>query len=151
LQLLPGPDDQAPWEFWLFDRGQCDHQPGVFSAVISAHGPWEALDDAELSAAIQAQIRRHLLPELPTPHWQRLIRERRATFACTPRQTRPAHATALPGLWLAGDYTAGDYPATLEGAVRSGNGAAASLLATLPPPAPQTIPHSLLPPLTAPK
>lgn len=128
LQLLPGPDESAPWEFWLFDRGQCDGQPGVFSAVISAHGPWEALDDEALSTAIQAQICRHLLPELPAPHWQRLIRERRATFACTPQLSRPGHATALPGLWLAGDYTAGDYPATLEGAVRSGMAAAGQLL-----------------------
>jgi len=33
---------------------------------------------------------------------------------------RPAHQTALPNLLLAGDYTEGDYPATLEGAVLSG-------------------------------
>ena len=41
------------------------------------------------------------------------------------------NATAEPGLWLAGDYTAGhgrDYPATLEGAVRSGVAAADGVL-----------------------
>ena len=53
-----------------------------------------------------------------------MITEKRATFACTPGLARPANATALPGLVLAGDYTAGDYPATLEAAVRSGIGAA---------------------------
>jgi monoamine oxidase len=41
---------------------------------------------------------------------------------------RPAQQTAHPRLWLAGDYTAGDYPATLEGAVQSGLRCAAALL-----------------------
>ena len=40
---------------------------------------------------------------------------------------RPRNASGLPGLALAGDYTAGDYPATLESAVRSGVAAAAHL------------------------
>jgi monoamine oxidase len=35
----------------------------------------------------------------------------------------------VPGLWLAGDYVAGEYPATLEGAVRSGVAAARQILA----------------------
>jgi uncharacterized protein with NAD-binding domain and iron-sulfur cluster len=38
---------------------------------------------------------------------------------------RPVNTTGLPGLVLAGDYTACDYPATLESAVRSGLAAAA--------------------------
>jgi hypothetical protein len=49
--------------------------------------------------------------------------ERRATFACTPGLRRPSAAIA-PGLWAAGDHVDGPYPATLEGAVRSGNAAA---------------------------
>ncbi|MEW5886806.1 MAG: FAD-dependent oxidoreductase [Pseudomonadota bacterium] len=49
--------------------------------------------------------------------------ERRATFASTPGLTRPAAALG-PGLWAAGDYVSGPYPATLEGAVRSGEQAA---------------------------
>jgi len=45
--------------------------------------------------------------------------ERRATFACTPGLPRPpVHAAS--GITVAGDYVAGPYPATLEGAVRSG-------------------------------
>jgi uncharacterized protein with NAD-binding domain and iron-sulfur cluster len=52
------------------------------------------------------------------------LTEKRATFACTPGLARPANATALPGLFLAGDYTASEYPATLETAVRSGLAAA---------------------------
>ncbi|MNU00694.1 Flavin containing amine oxidoreductase [compost metagenome] len=60
-----------------------------------------------------------------------MIAEKRATFACVPNMRRPVNKTAEPGLWLAGDYTAGkdyDYPATLEGAVRSGVTAARELM-----------------------
>lgn len=53
-----------------------------------------------------------------------MITEKRATFSCTPGLIRPGNATALPGLVLAGDYTASDYPATLETAVRSATAAA---------------------------
>ena len=49
--------------------------------------------------------------------------EKRATFACTPGLARPS-ARVAPGLWAAGDYMDGPYPATLEGAVRSGLAAA---------------------------
>ena len=49
--------------------------------------------------------------------------ERRATFACTPGLARPAMQIA-PGLAACGDYLDGPYPATLEGAVRSGLDAA---------------------------
>ena len=49
--------------------------------------------------------------------------EKRATFACTPALDRP-DGHPLPGLWVAGDYVAGPYPATLEGAVRAGEAAA---------------------------
>ena len=44
------------------------------------------------------------------------------------KRARPA-ATIAPGLWAAGDHVAGPYPATLEGAVRSGLAAAALALA----------------------
>jgi predicted NAD/FAD-dependent oxidoreductase len=58
--------------------------------------------------------------------------EKRATFACTPALQRPPSAIA-PGLWACGDYVQGPYPATLEGAVRSG-ACVAQQLAPLPAP-----------------
>jgi squalene-associated FAD-dependent desaturase len=63
------------------------------------------------------------------PPWQ-IVRERRATFAATPAQNarRPAAVTAWRNLILAGDWTATGLPATIEGAVRSGNRAADLLL-----------------------
>jgi len=59
------------------------------------------------------------------PPWQ-IVRERRATFAATPAQNarRPGAATAWRNLVLAGDWTDTGLPATIEGAVRSGNRAA---------------------------
>ena len=52
--------------------------------------------------------------------------ERRATFACIPALVRPA-ARIADGLTAAGDYVQGPYPATIEGAVRSGQHAASLL------------------------
>lgn len=114
---------------WLFDRGALCGQPGLIAAVISAHGRHEELDHDELCARIGGEIGRALGTSLPTPRWQRVIVEKRATFACTPGLRRPPCATGVAGLHLAGDYVAGDYPATIEGAVRSGVEAARSILA----------------------
>jgi hydroxysqualene dehydroxylase len=60
------------------------------------------------------------------PPWQ-IVRERRATFAALPSQERkrPGAITAYSNLWLAGDWTATGLPATIEGAIRSGERAAA--------------------------
>jgi hypothetical protein len=52
--------------------------------------------------------------------------ERRATFACTPGLQRPPQHMARQ-LLAAGDHVEGPYPATLEGAVRSGAQAAQAL------------------------
>ena len=59
------------------------------------------------------------------PPWQ-IVRERRATFAATPEENakRPGAATAWRNLVLAGDWTQTGLPATIEGAIRSGNRAA---------------------------
>jgi len=112
---------------WLFDLGALRDLPGTIAAVISARGRHQDLGNKELAASIHSEIAR-IVPGLPPPTWSRVITEQRATFACTPNLRRPMTATALPGLWLAGDYVASNYPATIEGAVRSGVVAAASVL-----------------------
>ncbi len=114
---------------WLFDRGQLCEQDGLIAAVISARGRHLDLSTAELERGIHAEIAR-VVSELPTPLSVQTITEKRATFACVPSLQRPPARTPLPGLWLAGDYVAGDYPATLEGAVRSGVTAAKGVLGT---------------------
>lgn len=120
MLMLPGPHGQ-----FVFDRGQ-----GVLACVISASGPWQELSEEALAAALHLELQQ-AAGQLARPLWQRTVCERRATYACTPNLARPANRTALPGLWLAGDYTAGDYPATLEGAVQSGVLAAQQLLDSL--------------------
>jgi len=51
-----------------------------------------------------------------------VIKEAAATFSPEPGvdQWRPSQETKTPGLFLAGDWTATGWPATMEGAVRSG-------------------------------
>ena len=127
--LLDAPS-AGHWGQFVFDRGQLDaNQAGMLAVVISASGAAAELGQPALSAAVAAQLAAVLRrPELAQPAWSRVITEKRATYACSPAMQRPANATGLPGLLLAGDYTAGDYPATLESAVRSGVAAVKTLL-----------------------
>jgi hypothetical protein len=113
---------------WLFDRGQLGGKPGLLAAVISARGRHMEIDHDTLAARIHDEIAA-LIPGLPAPDWQRVIVEKRATFCCIPGLSRPVSRTALPGLWLAGDYVASDYPATIEGAVSCGVSVAAEIMA----------------------
>ena len=59
-----------------------------------------------------------------------VLKEARATFSVAPGmdRVRPAQRTPWPGLFLAGDWTATEWPSTMEGAVRSGRLAAGELL-----------------------
>jgi squalene-associated FAD-dependent desaturase len=104
---------------WLFDKGRIAGQDGLIAVVISAEGVHQNLTHPRLAERIIQELREQFgIAELPL--WHQVIAEKRATFACVPDMQRPDNLTPLPGLLLAGDYTAGDYPATLEGAVRSG-------------------------------
>lgn len=110
------------WGQFVFDRGQLNtRQAGLLAVVISASSEATQLDQSVLAQQIAKQLAEQLqMPTLMTPKWSQVITEKRATFACTPNLNRPENRTAFPGLLIAGDYTKGDYPATLEGAVRSG-------------------------------
>lgn len=127
LALLDEPDNDR-WGQFVFDRGQLDAaQAGLLAVVISASGMAAETEALEKSVATQlAEVLK--MPELASPLWSKAITDKRATFACVPGLKRPPNATEHRGLWLAGDYTDGDYPATIEGAVRSGLGAATGLL-----------------------
>ena len=118
---------------WVFDRGYTHGTPGMMAVVISAEGEHQQLGRAALTQAVERELHTRLgLPE--RGQWCGMIAEKLATFAATPGMVRPRNRTVLPGLWLAGDYTAGfpdDYPATLEGAVRSGVAAAKGILETI--------------------
>ncbi|WP_232251278.1 hydroxysqualene dehydroxylase HpnE [Janthinobacterium sp. 1_2014MBL_MicDiv] len=133
--LVDAPDSQH-WGQFVFDRGQFDaSQAGMLAVVISASGDAAEQGHAPLAQAVAAQLAQVLQrPALAQPLWSQLITEKRATFACTPDLARPGNASGLPGLVLAGDYTANDdrtqdYPATIEAAVRSGVAAALAVRA----------------------
>jgi squalene-associated FAD-dependent desaturase len=127
---LPSPmlGMSGPLGQWAFDRGQLGGATGVVGCVLSAHRGWIERGNSLLAAALHGELQETLGRALPEPAWHQIIRERRATFSCCPALPRPAPRTALPGLWLAGDYVCAGYPATLEGAVRSGCAAARGIL-----------------------
>lgn len=110
---------QGGYAQWVFDRGLIDGQAGLIAAVISAEGSHQALTQTVLAETVASEISA-AFPGLPAPLWHKVVAEKRATFACTPDLERPQQETAVKKLFLAGDYTAGDYPATIEGAVKSG-------------------------------
>ncbi len=99
--------------------------PGRMSVTISAGDRLVDTPREELAKTIWAEVASvtGLPPDLPP--WQ-IVRERRATFAATPAQDlkRPDAATTWRNLVLAGDWTDTGLPATIEGAIRSGNRAA---------------------------
>ena len=103
---------QHPAQF-VFDRGQLHPaQHGLLAFVVSASRGDAATLQTQVLAQAQAQLGLSLAPV-------KTLVEKRATFACTPGLERPS-ASIAPGLLACGDYIAGPYPATLEGAVRSG-------------------------------
>jgi squalene-associated FAD-dependent desaturase len=114
----------GPAQF-VFDRGQSHGQAGLLAFVASAAAnlseDW--LDQAE------AQLQRITQPG--PARWRKRIVEKQATYACVPNMPRPAVRTAHPRIFLAGDYTAGPYPATLESATQSGVQSAGALLEQL--------------------
>jgi hypothetical protein len=116
-------DADAPAQF-VFDRGQLGGPSGLLAFVVSAsQDAREILQDRVLVQG-QAQLQ-PFLAGAPLHPLQTVV-EKRATFACTPGLHRPAQRVA-PGLLACGDYVEGPYPATLEGAVRSGVSAGRAL------------------------
>ncbi len=107
---------------FVFDRGQLGGPPELLAFVISA----SVGDSATLSQRVAAQAADQL--GLKDLQLLQTIVEKRATFACTPGLQRPGIQLA-PTLLACGDYVEGPYPATLEGAVRSGLAAARGMKA----------------------
>lgn len=130
--LVDGPASTGTvaWGQFVFDRGQLDSkQAGLLAVVISTASDAIQGGHEALAKTVAAQIADAFKqPQLAYPDWTQVISEKRATFACTPGLARPENSSGLDKLLLAGDYTASDYPATLESAVRSGKLAAQELL-----------------------
>ena len=104
---------------WLFDREALCGQTGLLGVVISASSAHLTLPQEALAARVDAELRERIGP-LPRLSWHRVIAEKRATFSCRPMLERHGTRTGVPGVFLAGDHVASEYPATLEAAIRSG-------------------------------
>ena len=117
---------------WVFNRGAVG--PGEFyvQVVVSAARSLRGLGRDE----VRRQIADELARVFPAAASAMLLRargvtEHAATFAAVPGvdRWRPPQASPVSNLALAGDWTATGWPATMEGAVRSGYLAAEALLA----------------------
>jgi squalene-associated FAD-dependent desaturase len=104
---------------WLFAF------PDRLSATISAADRWIAKSREVLAKKVWQDVVRLTNQPEALPPWH-IIKERRATFAALPHENanRPRSQTRWRNLFLAGDWTATGLPATIEGAIRSGNEAA---------------------------
>lgn len=110
----------AEWIFSFSDR---------ISVTVSGADAIVDQDREALAIRIWADVAKALKIEGPMPAWQ-IVKEKRATFAATPAQDarRPHPKTQWRNLFLAGDWTQTGLPATIEGALRSGETAAALAL-----------------------
>jgi squalene-associated FAD-dependent desaturase len=104
---------------WLFAF------PDRLSVTISSADRLLDIPRDELATRIWHDVQKIAGIATPMPPWQ-IVRERRATFASLPQEEakRPGPRTRWTNLLLAGDWTATGLPATIEGAIRSGNRAA---------------------------
>jgi hydroxysqualene dehydroxylase len=122
---------------WVFDRtdsaglrrGQC------LAVSVSAATRYTSWRLEELQAEFLSALAR-LFPAARSARVEHFFvtRESRATFRGVPgtQALRPGPRTSVPGLYLAGAWTRTGWPATMEGAVRSGNAAADAALAGAP-------------------
>ncbi len=108
---------------WVFAKGE------IFSVTISAANRYAEAENAEMAARVWAELAAAFGLAAAMPDY-RVVREKRATFAATPAQLerRPGTRTPNPNVMLAGDWTDTGLPATIEGAIRSGNAAALAML-----------------------
>jgi squalene-associated FAD-dependent desaturase len=112
--------ESTPAQF-VFDRQALLSQTGLLAVVVSAHQS----DTHTLSERVRLQVQKAL--KLPHVQVVQTVVEKRATLHLSPKLARPpAH---IKGSWWAcGDYVAGPYPSTLEGAVRCGHNVVAQLM-----------------------
>ena len=116
---------------WIFDRRVCE-QPGMIAVVISSSGSHMDLDNKDLSLVIRNELA-VLYPDWPKPNASWVIREKRATFACTPESSkyRPGSTTPIQNLFLAGDYLVNNdqyLPGTIETAIRNAKACAEEMV-----------------------
>lgn len=118
---------------WIFNRGEVVPGEHYLQVVVSAARQFRGLAGEEVLRTIAAEVEQ-LFPRAKGALLRgRVVTEHAATFSAFPGvdRWRPGQATPLANLFLAGDYTRTGWPATMEGAVRSGYLAAEALLTRL--------------------
>jgi zeta-carotene desaturase len=116
---------------WVFDkRALFGESTSHLSLVSSGATSLVGLSNQELVDRAHDELKTALPPvRRATLRRAIVVREKRATFSVAPGQpARPATATSVPGLFLAGDWIDTGLPATIESAVVSGHAAAAAVL-----------------------
>jgi squalene-associated FAD-dependent desaturase len=119
---------------WIFNKSRLSGGPGggrYLQSVISASYGLVERSRQEIINLCLGELRQ-ALPESAKARLIKatVVKETAATFSPRPGadRWRPSQRTPLPNLFLAGDWTATGWPATMEGAVRSGYLAAEAIL-----------------------
>lgn len=117
---------------WLFNRGETAPGEHYVQIVVSASRTLREMGHDETLRRVVAEVRR-LFPGVEDARLlrSRVVTEVKATFSALPGvdRWRPEPRSPVENLILAGDWTATGWPATMEGAVRSGYRAAEAVLA----------------------
>jgi squalene-associated FAD-dependent desaturase len=123
---------------WVFNRGESASGEHYLQVVVSAARQFRGLGHEEVQRRVIEELARLLPAAVPSSvRRTRAVTEHAATFSAVPGvdQWRPGPTSPMDNLFLAGDWTATGWPATMEGAVRSGYLAAEALLRHLGSPA----------------
>jgi squalene-associated FAD-dependent desaturase len=127
---------------WVFNRRKIGHEHGPengkgggghISAVISAAHAFVEMGNDDLVRIVLEDLESIYGQTAGRATHAVVIREKRATFSCTPEveRNRPGCVTPVPNLFIAGDWTDTGYPATIEGAIMSGQRCAGHVMAFL--------------------
>jgi uncharacterized protein with NAD-binding domain and iron-sulfur cluster len=112
---------------WMFNKGEGRY----IQLVVSASRSLTETPRAEVIELALKELK-EFFPQVQNATLERahVVKEIRATFSAAPglEHKRPVSGTAIPNLFLAGDWTRSGWPATMEGAVRSGYLAAEAVM-----------------------
>jgi squalene-associated FAD-dependent desaturase len=104
---------------WMFNKSEGRY----VQLVVSASRSLATMPRAEVIALAVRELT-EFFPTVSAAKLEKahVVKEIRATFSAAPglEQKRPQSRTSIPNLFLAGDWTRSGWPATMEGAVRSG-------------------------------
>ncbi len=115
---------------WMFNKGEGKH----IQLVVSASRSLIAMSREDV-IKLALQELQEFFPKAAEAKLEHahVVKEVRATFAAAPKleEQRPPSVTPVSNLFLAGDWTRSGWPATMEGAVRSGYLAAEAVTKSL--------------------